>query len=66
MIRLFLIAFWFCGLSSTLTYSQTYNKPEEYELGPIIVDGADNFVHNALRAIAGLKQGDRIMKLLVS
>ncbi len=61
MMRLFLLTLWICGLSSSLTYAQTYNKPEEYELGPIIIEGADNFDHNALLAIAGLKQGDRIM-----
>lgn len=48
-------------LSSSFVWAQTYTKPEEFELGPIIIEGADNFDHNALRAIAGLKQGDRIM-----
>lgn len=37
-----------------------YNNPKEYELGPIIVNGADNFDHNAIKLIAGLKQGNRI------
>lgn len=41
--------------------AQDYVKPQEYELGPIIVEGADNFDHSALKAIAGLKQGDKIM-----
>lgn len=48
-------------LSSSFVWAQTYTKPEEFELGPITIEGADNFDHNALRAIAGLKQGDRIM-----
>jgi outer membrane protein insertion porin family len=48
-------------LSYSSAWAQTYSKPEEFELGPITIEGADNFDHNALRAIAGLKQGDRIM-----
>jgi len=61
MIRLFLLTLWICGLTTSLAYAQSYTKPEQYELGPIIIEGADNFDHNALRAIAGLKQGDKIM-----
>lgn len=61
MIRIFLIQLVFLIFSTSFLGAQTYNKPEEFELGPITIEGADNFDHNAIRAIAGLKQGDRIM-----
>jgi len=48
-------------ITNNIAFSQDYLKPQEYELGPIIVEGADNFDHNALKAISGLRQGDRIM-----
>ncbi len=60
MIKNFLF-FFSISLLHLQLFAQTYNRPEEFELGPIIVEGADNFDHNALRAIAGLKQGDKIM-----
>jgi outer membrane protein insertion porin family len=37
-----------------------YKKPKEYEVGPIKVEGADNFDHQAIKLIAGLKQGQTI------
>lgn len=37
-----------------------YSKPKEYEIGPIKVEGAENYDHNAIKLIAGLKQGDKI------
>lgn len=37
-----------------------YAKPEKYELGPIRVEGADNFDPNAIKLIAGLRQGQGI------
>lgn len=61
MIRAFLFSIFFLSVSTSFLVAQTYNRPEEYELGPIVIEGADNFDHNAIRAIAGLKQGDRIM-----
>ena len=41
--------------------SQDFMKPQEYEIGPIQIDGADNFDPQALKAISGLRQGDRIL-----
>ncbi len=35
-------------------------RPEQYQLGPIRVEGADNFDHNAIKLIAGLRQGGTI------
>jgi outer membrane protein insertion porin family len=35
-------------------------RPQSYELGPIRVIGADNFDHNAIKLLAGLRQGQRI------
>lgn len=38
----------------------TYEKPQTYTLGPIRVDGADNFDPQAIKLIAGLRQGQEI------
>jgi len=37
-----------------------FSEPKKYELGPIRVEGADNFDHQAIKLIAGLKQGQSI------
>jgi outer membrane protein insertion porin family len=37
-----------------------YKTPQKFELGPIRVEGADNFDHNAIRLISGLRQGQQI------
>jgi len=37
-----------------------YAQAKEYELGPIRVIGAENFDHQAIKLIAGLKQGRKI------
>lgn len=37
-----------------------YKNPKTYEIGPIRVDGADNFDHNAIKLLAGLRQGQSI------
>jgi len=37
-----------------------YKAPKQYELGPIRVEGADNYDHQAIKLIAGLKQGQTI------
>src|SRR6218665_426512 len=38
-----------------------YTKPKKYILGPIKIEGADNYDHQAIKLIAGLRQGDEIM-----
>ncbi|MBM3160300.1 MAG: BamA/TamA family outer membrane protein [Bacteroidetes bacterium] len=38
-----------------------YDAPKEFELGPIRVVGADNYDHQAIKLIAGLRQGQNIM-----
>lgn len=38
-----------------------YSKPKKYILGPIKIEGADNYDHQAIKLIAGLRQGDEIM-----
>ena len=35
-------------------------RPEQYQVGPIRVVGADNYDHNAIKLIAGLRQGSTI------
>ncbi len=37
-----------------------YLNPKSYELGPIRVEGADNFDHQAIKLIAGLRPGQTI------
>ncbi len=37
-----------------------YKNPKEYEIGPIRVIGADNYDHQAIKLIAGLRQGQSI------
>lgn len=37
-----------------------YRFPKEYELGPIRVIGAENYDHQAIKLIAGLRQGQKI------
>lgn len=37
-----------------------YAQPKKYEIGPITVNGAPNFDHNAIKLIAGIKQGSTI------
>ncbi|WP_107038532.1 outer membrane protein assembly factor BamA [Brumimicrobium mesophilum] len=50
-------------LLSSIAFGQTinYEAPETYEIGPIAVNGADNFDHQAIKLIAGLKQGAKIV-----
>ncbi|MCH2225522.1 MAG: outer membrane protein assembly factor BamA [Crocinitomicaceae bacterium] len=58
----------FCGVSSVFGQQEIgsngvsvdYLKPKSYEIGPIRVEGAENFDHNAIKLIAGLRQGQQI------
>ena len=38
-----------------------YKSPKTYEIGPIRVEGADNYDHNAIKLLAGLRQGQSIV-----
>ncbi len=38
----------------------TYKAPKEYEIGPIRVEGADNYDPQSIKLVAGLRQGQRI------
>ena len=38
----------------------SYKEPKEYEIGPIRIEGADNYDHQAIKLIAGLRQGQKI------
>ena len=44
----------------TMGLDVDFKNPQEYTLGPIRVEGADNYDHNAVRLIAGLRQGSQI------
>ncbi|PKR81141.1 outer membrane protein assembly factor BamA [Brumimicrobium salinarum] len=37
-----------------------YENPKTYEIGPITVNGVDNFDHQAIKLISGLKQGSKV------
>lgn len=37
-----------------------YRNPKTYEIGPVRVEGADNYDHNAIRLLAGLRPGQSI------
>lgn len=37
-----------------------FKAPKQYQIGPIRVDGADNFDHNAVKLLAGLREGQMI------
>ena len=37
-----------------------YASPKEYEIGPVRVVGADNYDHQGIKMIAGLRQGQMI------
>lgn len=37
-----------------------FQEPKEYEIGPIRIEGADNYDHQAIKLIAGLRQGQNI------
>jgi outer membrane protein insertion porin family len=37
-----------------------YERPQTYEIGPIRVNGVDNFDHQAIKLIAGLRQGSKV------
>ena len=43
-----------------------YSTPVEYEIGPIRVIGADNYDHQGIKLIAGLRQGQKITLPFVS
>ncbi|MES2589314.1 MAG: outer membrane protein assembly factor BamA [Bacteroidota bacterium] len=38
----------------------SYQTPKEYEIGPIRIEGADNYDHQAIKLISGLRQGQKI------
>lgn len=44
----------------SLPFSVDFLSPKEYTLGPVRVDGADNFDHNSIRLIAGLRTGQKV------
>jgi outer membrane protein insertion porin family len=47
-------------ISTTTTKSLSYAAPVEYEIGGITISGAEYFDHTAIRALTGLRVGDRI------
>lgn len=42
-------------------FGQKMLEPQEYEIGPITIVGANNYDHQALKLISGLRQGNKIM-----
>ena len=69
MNKYILILFTILSLYSLAQVNQTtvstefqvdYFSPKEYEIGPIRIDGADNFDHQSIKMVAGLKSGMKI------
>jgi len=61
-IKLFFILslFFLVGVRAQSTFSESSATPRQYEIGPIRIVGADNFDHQAIKAVAGLRQGQMI------
>lgn len=69
-MRQLILIFWMClgviasyaqiGPSSLGEIDFSYRTPREYEIGPIRVLGAENYDHQAIKLIAGLRQGQKI------
>ena len=62
-IKFVWIAILFCALEMKAQgiLPELSSVPREYEIGPIRVVGADNFDHQAIKAVAGLRQGQKIV-----
>ncbi len=61
--RLFTLFILLTGLSvyaQPFNFEIDYKTPVEYEVGPIRVEGADNYDHQAIKLIAGIRQGQTI------
>jgi outer membrane protein insertion porin family len=43
------------------TFSIDYKNPKEYEIGSIRIEGADNFDHQAIKVLAGIRPGMKVM-----
>lgn len=64
-LTLFIAENYFSQINNSLTIEDTNSKynfldPKEYEIGPIRIEGADNFDHQGIRLISGLRQGEKI------
>ena len=59
LLLLILIA-GFNATAQTLGFDIDYKTPVEYEVGPIRIEGADNYDHQAIKLIAGIRQGQSI------
>ncbi len=60
MRNIILILIFFASFWSFSQFELDYAKPEIYEVGSIRITGADNYDHQAIQLIAGIKVGDRI------
>jgi outer membrane protein insertion porin family len=61
--RFFTLILLLTGLSvyaQPFNFDIDYKTPVEYEVGPIRVEGADNYDHQAIKLIAGIRQGQTI------
>ena len=61
LLLIFSVCFAQNGPKSLSSLDFGYNSPKEYEIGPIRIVGADNYDHQAIKLIAGIRQGQRIM-----
>lgn len=47
--------------NEAISVGMDYNNPKEYIIGPINVEGAEGYDPNAIRLVAGLRQGQKIV-----
>lgn len=57
----FLVLFFLVRIYAQQTIINDTDVPREYEIGPVRIVGADNFDHQAIKAVAGLRQGQKII-----
>lgn len=60
LLTLFILIIWSITSAQTLGFDVDYKTPVEYEVGPIRIEGADNYDHQAIKLIAGIRQGQTI------
>jgi outer membrane protein insertion porin family len=60
LLTLFFLIAGFTSTAQTLGFDVDYKTPVEYEVGPIRIEGADNYDHQAIKLIAGIRQGQTI------
>lgn len=61
MKQIFAIIILIFSISCSFGQDVDYSHPKKYKIGAVRINGADNFDHQAIKMIAGLRAGDEIM-----